>query len=161
MGDGAGLKPDTDAASLHRSKFEVMHDQRWFRLSIQVQPGLASRHDQLHVDPSSEGELGIGFVLLRRFRAQAIEAEVRVGDILHTMIAPLLVIGGAVRGAQVDTLESSLPVNAEADPDKASRVGWGVGAKSLATSTSIVPSWKSTGSQAMKFRSLSCSLAGS
>src|SRR5258708_36057475 len=70
-------------------------------------------------------EVGVGFILARRFTAQAVEIIAGIGEILGRAVTSQLVAGAAVARSDIKSLASERPtllIDAESDSDEAARV---------------------------------------
>src|SRR5215510_5072620 len=83
------------------SVLEIVDYQDGLRLVMHVQARLVAAHLDLHFRPLARREVYVTFVLFWELLAQSLPREVRVRDVLRRMVAPHLVVGAAIRRAQV------------------------------------------------------------
>src|SRR5262245_2082760 len=83
------------------SVLEIVDYQDRLRLVMHVQARLVAARLDLHFRPLARREVYVTFVLSWELLAQSLPREVRVRDVLRRMVAPHLIVGAAIRRAQV------------------------------------------------------------
>ena len=115
--------PKGDFAT-NASEFQVVDEKAGLGGSVDVEPGLHTRHDDAKAGPYSGLEVRIGFVERRRFGSRAFKRKIRHGDVLQGVIAALLIVRASVGHAQVEAFEPRGALEVESDADRtAGRVG--------------------------------------
>src|SRR5260370_42288527 len=103
------------------TSFEVVYDQCRLRGRTDVQSRVRPCHLDSKMSPFADFEIDVGFVLARRFTAQAVEIIAGIGEILGRAVTSQLVAGAAVARSDIKSLGSERPpllVGAESHPDE-------------------------------------------
>ena len=107
------------------TSFEVVRDQCRLLGRTDVQSPVRPCDLDSKMGPFADFEIDVGFVLARRFTAQAVEIIAGIGEILGRAVTSQLVAGAAVARSDIKSLASERPtllVDAESDSDEAARV---------------------------------------
>src|SRR5690348_16449529 len=117
-------RPDPQGdSSFPRIELEVIDDQAGLLRSVHVEPRFAAFHLDLVLGPDTGLQVDVGFILFGGLLPRSSEVKIRIRTVLRGVIAPDLIVGSAVRGAEINVLVSSVALDPKSDANKPARAG--------------------------------------
>src|SRR6266850_3890182 len=122
VSDCAWFEPQRDAAMSVCSRFDVFDNQRRLFIVVDVEARLFTAHLDFDLRPCFWHKVDVRFVLARRLLPKPGPGPLRKRDVLSGMIPALLIVGAAVRRAQVKrVIGLQILLDSESDADEPTR----------------------------------------